>query len=97
MAKDLITDPNDRDLMLVDGDLVFDEANAQNIEALVMLSQGDLKYSPLTGCNAIRLVNGKLSPIVVTKTITLQLRADGFVNENVSLNGANIYVTAERQ
>jgi hypothetical protein len=96
MAKDILLD-TDRDLLLKNGDLVFDEADSQNIETLVILNQGDLKDNPLVGCNSFKLINGKVDPTAVKRAISIQLTGDGFQDQEISFNGAELYVSAVRK
>jgi hypothetical protein len=96
MAKDILLD-TDRDLLLKNGDIVFDEADAQNIETLVILNQGDLKDNPLVGCNSYKLINGRVDPAAVKRVISLQLTGDGYQDQEISFNGSDLYVTATRK
>jgi hypothetical protein len=98
MAKDILLN-NEGDLELRDGDVVFDEADGQSLEALLFLCQGDLKYSPLTGVGITRITNSKVgSSQVLEGIVKQQLLADNWKDEVVSFNNAtgDINVNAVR-
>lgn len=95
MAKDFILD-EDFDIVLDDGDLMFDHANQQNIESLCLISKGELKYSPLTGVGIRRLINARAGEREAVKEIKLQLRADNWKNESVGFQNEELVITADR-
>lgn len=98
MAKDFLLD-TDGDLFQKNGDLVFDEADGQNIESLLLLNQGDLKYSPITGVGLFKITNARIgSTQVVEGNIKQQLAADNWQDEVVKfdLETGNISVDAVR-
>lgn len=98
MAKDFLLD-TDGDLLQKDGDLVFDEADGQNIESLLFLNQGDLKYAPITGVGILKITNARIgSTQVVEGNIKQQLMADNWKDESVSFDSitGNISVDAVR-
>lgn len=95
MAKDILLD-SDGDLLLIDGDIVFDEANSQNIESLMMLNQGELKNSPLTGVGIIRVTNARINRQLIIRDIRMQLDVDGWKDTEVQFDGENINVSGLR-
>lgn len=92
---DIIYD-TDGDILINSTGLVFSDGDAQNLERLLMLSQGDLKLSPLTGCNITRLINGRIDSQEVIRDIKVQLEADNWKNEKVVITKQNIQVDAVR-
>lgn len=98
MAKDIMLG-SDGDLLQKDGDIVFDESDGQNIEALLLLNQGDLKYSAVTGVGIMRITNSRLANRqVVEGNIKQQLNADNWKDESIKFDPAtgNISVDAVR-
>jgi hypothetical protein len=78
MAKDFLLN-TDGDLDLRDGDIAFDEADGQSLEALLFLGQGDLKYAPLTGVGIVRITNSKVGGSQILEgVIKQQLLADNW-------------------
>jgi hypothetical protein len=57
--KDLLLN-SDFDLDIQNGDMVLGESDAQNINLLIRLSQGNIKQHPLVGFGEERLLNGVL-------------------------------------
>ncbi len=95
MAKDILLG-DDGDLLLADGDLVLDECDAQNISSLMMISPGELKYSPLTGIGIAKITNARINKQMVVRDIRMQFDADGWKNTEVQFDGENINVSGSR-
>lgn len=95
MVKDILLDTN-HDILLKDGNLVFGDASAQNLEVILILNVGELKWNPLLGCGMIRLTQGRINPQVVIRDIELVLKADGWKNIKVTIIGGDITVDATR-
>lgn len=95
MAKDILIG-TDGDLLIQSGNLVFGEADSQNLENLLLLNVGDLKWNPMLGCGMIRLTNSRINPQILIRDITLNLKADGWKDIKVSITGMDIKVDATR-
>jgi hypothetical protein len=95
MAKDFILD-SENDLLLKDGDLVFEDADAQNLQAILMINPGGLIWQPLLGSGLIRLTNGKIDPQRIIRDINVNLKSDGWKNIKINIQGTEIKVDATR-
>lgn len=92
---DLLNDENG-DILMRNGDGVRGDGDAQSLERLLKISPGTLKHSPLTGCAVIRLTNSRITIQEVERDIRIQLKADGWKNETISVNKQDIYINAKR-
>lgn len=76
MRKDLILD-TDGDLLIKDGDFVFDESDGQHVANIIEAKKGDIKQYPLIGADLGAEVNGTLDA-EVRRQVTIDLASDGY-------------------
>jgi hypothetical protein len=95
MARDYENTENG-DLLIVNGDAVItDNAEAQLLKKLCQLNTGSLKHNLLVGAGVSQLPNGRVSQSSIGK-IVQQLADDNWTNEEVTFDGKNLNVYAER-
>jgi hypothetical protein len=79
MVKDYLTDVNG-DLLIKDGDFVWDESSESHVEDILIANKGDYKLTPLIGVNIKNMVNSPNSLVIrkkLERDISLQLQSDG--------------------
>lgn len=74
--RDYILD-DDGDLEVVNGDFVFGDSQTDDVDILLRLNQGELKYDALCGTNMARRIRGNESPDAIIRALRLQLERDG--------------------
>jgi hypothetical protein len=92
--KGVIIDRQTGDLAIAGGALVIGEADAQRVEMIVALTQGDLKSSPLTGVGIGRSRGGATGRFV-ERDIRVQLEADGFKISRLTVGEQGITIEGE--
>lgn len=95
MAKDILIIASG-ELKVENGDLVIGDSDVQNLQDLTLLNKGGLKYDPLLGMDLIKLNKKRGASINNLSEINRQLRADGWVNQNVRTEQGEIIIAAER-
>lgn len=95
MAKDIHI-KDDGSLLFKNDDLVIGDSDVQNLQDLTLLNKGALKYDPLLGMDLIKLNKKRGASISNLSEINRQLRADGWVNQNVRTEQGEIIIAAER-
>ncbi|MCO5253355.1 MAG: hypothetical protein M9892_03200 [Bacteroidetes bacterium] len=95
MAKDILI-VESGELRIENGDLCIGDSDVQNLQDLTLLNKGGLKYDPLLGMDLIKLNKKRGASINNLSEINRQLRADGWVNQNVRTEQGEILIAAER-
>jgi hypothetical protein len=90
----ILIDGQTGDLAVRDGAMAIGPIDAQNVEILFALSQGELKISPLTGIGIARSRNGAVDRFV-ERDIRVQLEADGFKLKRLTVGEDGITVEGE--
>lgn len=67
----------DDELAIVGDDLVVDESKWQEVQNIIRLIPGQLKFAPMLGPNLIRMINSKVSDLQLKDVIKRNLEADG--------------------
>lgn len=67
----------DGDLIIRDGDFVFDEALDDDVDLLLLTNPGEVKADPLAGVGMLRMLRGEVSQEEIKKKVKLQLERDG--------------------
>ena len=75
MARDYIRD-NNQDLQIVDGDFVSGSCELQEVEAVLLINQGELKSDPVVGCNMIRMIKANADQVEIQHVVREQLERD---------------------
>lgn len=98
-VQDIILDDN-FDLLFKNGDLVIAESDEQHLQLIMLLEQGQLRYSPLTGVGITKKIKSLLtqqSQNQTRKNIYLQLTIDGYQAGTSTVSFDNeIIIKAER-
>lgn len=85
--KDILLE-ND-DLQLVNGDFFVGDSQNQSVELLLKTMQGEWKQYPEAGCGLSKAQNGIIDRFL-NRNIRVQLQADGFSVENLTINEQGI-------
>ncbi len=96
MFKDILLD-EDGDLKISNGDFVIGDSNTQEIEALLISKKGMFKEFPLTGADLERLVKARAGQTAAIKEIKKQLVGDGFNEDDIQIDNADLTVNANRK
>jgi hypothetical protein len=93
MREDILLDVTG-DLAVLNGDFVIGDANQQNVELILKTSPGEWKRNPTVGAGLVNSYQGSVTGFV-KRNVTVQLEADGYgVNElTVNENGINVSTT----
>jgi hypothetical protein len=81
---DILLD-DDLDLLIVNGDIVFGDADEQNMRLVALSNTGDWKEFPQFGVNLRRALLDEGAATAVKHTLQLQLEADGALVESIAL------------
>ena len=92
---DLILDEN-LDLKIVNGDFVFGDTEAQDVELLIRASKGAFKEHSTTGVGIEQLVKSRATEVKIKRDINEQLMLDGFKNIDININYPEVNVDANR-
>jgi len=95
MAGDFLLD-DEGDVRIENGDFVIDDAEAQHVDDLIYSFKGDWKEHPLLGAEAQRQLKQGNSLTKLKKAIKTELENDGYSNVDVTIDGDEIYINAER-
>ena len=82
----------DYDLQIKNGDFVIGDSQEQNVELMLMSKQGEFKLNPEAGCNILSAKNGVIGRLL-DREIRIQLEADGFQLENLTITEKGIDVS----
>lgn len=93
MAKDVMMNP---DLMIADGDFEVAVSDNQEIQNILDAHQGEFRQWPLIGFGIDDWLLAPLDLAKFRKDVSLQLRLDGFKKPQVTLEGGQLTVSAER-
>lgn len=85
--KDILLE-ND-DLQMVNGDFFVGDSQSQSVELLLGTLQGEWKQHPEAGCGLSKAQNGIIDRFL-NRNIRVQLQADGFSVENLTINEQGI-------
>lgn len=95
MARDILT--NAEGDVIIANDLVMGDGDKQNLERMLQLTTGSLRFAPLVGPNAFRLLNSKVTTQDVVRDIKLNLEVDNWSDIEIRIEGKNIDVDAVRK
>lgn len=95
MAGDFLLDENG-DVRIENGDFVIGDAEAQHVDDLIYSFKGDWKEHPLLGAEAQRQLKQGNSLTKLKKAVKTELENDGYTNVDVTVNGNEIFINAER-
>lgn len=84
----------DYDLVIENGDFKISDAQSQSVELLLISKPGEWKQHPEAGCDIIKAKNGVIDRFL-DREIRLQLEADGFNIEKMSLTLGGIDLNGE--
>lgn len=96
MANDIITDIETNEPKITSGDFVIGFSDLQNLEDLMELNPGELKHEPLAGVGVDRMIRSRLDEIAVVSRTRSQMRSDGWVIDDVYLDGQEIVAIGSR-
>ncbi|KAB2918683.1 MAG: hypothetical protein F9K23_00670 [Bacteroidetes bacterium] len=82
--------------VIKNGDYVVGDSEAQHLEHLLKAFPGSYKAHPLTGIGAPAWQNARVGLGRIEGDVKLQLKADGWIKEQVLVNGTDISIQAER-
>lgn len=91
--KDLLL-TEDYDLQIKNGDFLIGDSQEQSVELILISKQGEWKMNPATGCDIHSAKNGTIGRFLDRK-IRVQLDADGFQLENLSLTDKGIDISGK--
>lgn len=94
-ASDILVDSTGQPV-IKNGDYVVGDSEAQHLDHLLQAFPGSYFYYPLTGIGAPAWKNARIGLSSIEANTKLQLKADGWVNERVVLDGQDIDISAER-
>ncbi len=94
-AKDILLNQTD-DLIIKNGDFQIGNSEAQNLDHLCRATIGSIKHDPLTGIGIINLVKTRIDEPKFFTDAKVQLKADGWVDESIIINGSEIEINALR-
>ncbi|MGY5552053.1 hypothetical protein ACXA18_09600 [Riemerella anatipestifer] len=85
---------DDYDLEIKNGDFMIADSDERHVEHLLISKQGEWKNSPLTGCDIQKAQNGSITRML-DRHIRIQLEADGFNIEKLTLSPQGIQIQGE--
>lgn len=91
--KDLLL-TEDYSLQIKNGDFIIGDSQEQSVELLLLSKQGEFKTNPEAGCDILSAKNGVIERIL-DREIRVQLDADGFELENMSLTEKGIDISGK--
>ncbi|PIF44928.1 hypothetical protein CLU96_1927 [Chryseobacterium sp. 52] len=91
--KDLLL-TEDYDLQIKNGDFVIGDSQEQSVELLLLSKQGEFKNNPEAGCDILSAKNGIIERFL-DREIRVQLDADGFQLDNMSLTEKGIDISGK--
>lgn len=94
--KDILLDPNDGGLMLVNGDFAVGESTQQEIELILTTFRGEWKRSPLLGAEIQRMIKAQQGITTMRGVVREQLEMDGFKKVTFDIENNQINVKAQR-
>lgn len=94
-AQDFLLDDED-DLLIQDGDLVVGDSDGQHVEDIFELEPGELKEYLLVGIGITKKINGLIDG-QLRATANLQLIADGYTVNTLSITNDKIVLDVERK
>lgn len=94
---DLLLDENGDIQFDANGELVYGEAEQQDVELILATRPGDWKEHPTTGVDIQRFVKSREAQATIAREITIQISDDGFKVSKVKVNYPNIEVDATRK
>lgn len=77
------------DLQIVAGDFAAGESDDDHVSLLLLLNQGELKQSPLTGIGLLRYQSGPMDQerrAQLSREATIQLERDGYKITTLSIS-----------
>lgn len=95
MANDILLD-EEGDLLIVNGDFVIGDSEAQHVDDLLYSFKGEWKEHPLVGAEVQRRLKQRESLTKLKKQIRTTLEDDGYSNVSVSIENNDININAER-
>jgi hypothetical protein len=97
MVKDIILD-DDNDIIINSlGDFDVKDSDQQHVVLLINTYLGQWKQFPYCGVGIIRYLNSSGQQQTLRRNITVQMVADGYKVNNITLNGTEIYnIDAQR-
>ena len=75
MDKDVLLD-EDNDLIIANGDFVFDESEEQEIKMILQAVKNDYKQTPELGVDLIKSISASGSSVKLKQDIKINLRMD---------------------
>lgn len=84
----------DYDLEIKNGDFAIGNSQEQSVELMLMSKQGEYKLNPEAGCNILSAKNGVIGRML-DREIRVQLEADGFQLENLTITENGIDVSGQ--
>jgi len=92
---DFLVDENG-DLQIANGDFIIGEADAQEIEHLMLFFKGEIKEHPTTGAGLVQMLKKRAGQTAAMQEARKQLTDDGFDVSEIKINGLDIDIDAER-
>ncbi|GAA4156580.1 hypothetical protein GCM10022217_15730 [Chryseobacterium ginsenosidimutans] len=84
----------DYDLQIKNGDFVIGDSQEQSVELLLLAKPGEFKKNPEAGCDILSAKNGVIDRFL-DREIRVQLDADGFQLENLSITEKGIDISGK--
>lgn len=97
-AVDILMDENSN-ILFENGDFKIGHSDFLHVKYLLLFEKGTVKNSPLTGCALRRKLNTKTAAadiLKMRKEVRLQLTADGYRVQQVSIVNSQFKVDYER-
>lgn len=88
---------SENELLIERGDFVIGDAEAQNLDHLLITMPGSVKSQPATGIGAVRWIKRQSRLNSLFTEAKSQLKADGWENESIDVVGSDISIQAERE
>lgn len=87
----------DGDLDIVNGDFAIVDSDTQHVEDILVSIPGHWREFPAVGVNLKKYTGASGGVQRVKREIRVQMKLDQFDTKKISIEGDNIYITADRK
>lgn len=89
-SQDILLDPKTYGFLIKDGDFVIGNSEQQEANLILNTFENNWFEYPACGVGIINYLMGNISATVIEQRIKLQLEADGFIVDSISINGTTL-------
>ncbi len=67
----------DGDMVIRNGAVAVGQALTDDVALLLLTNRGELRLDPLAGCDLVRRLNGRATPVELERVVRVQVERDG--------------------